>query len=79
MVAASCSSPDPPAAQEERQLQAPADLHKEPDGAPLVSLPAGAPVEAGKSEGDWREVTVEGWIFTGRPPPRPSAMASTSS
>ena len=50
-------------AQEERELQAPADLHRDPDGAPLVSLPAGAPVEAGKADGDWRQVTVEGWIY----------------
>jgi hypothetical protein len=50
-------------AQEERQLQAPTDLHRDPDGTPLVSLPAGAPVEAGKADGDWREVTVEGWIY----------------
>ena len=50
-------------AQEERELQAPADLHRDPDGTPLVSLPAGAPVEAGKSDGDWRQVRVEGWIF----------------
>lgn len=53
----------PLAAQEERRLQAPADLHRDPDGTPLVSLPAGAPVEAGKADGDWRQVTVEGWIY----------------
>ena len=53
----------PLAAQEERRLQAPADLHRDPDGTPLVSLPAGAPVEAGKADGDWRKVTVEGWIY----------------
>ena len=50
-------------AQEERQLQAPTDLHRDPDGTPLVSLPAGTPVEAGKADGDWRQVTVEGWIY----------------
>jgi hypothetical protein len=50
-------------AQEERRLEAPADLHRDPDGTPLVSLPAGAAVEAGKAAGDWREVTVEGWIY----------------
>jgi hypothetical protein len=49
--------------QEERRLQAPTDLHRDPDGAPLVSLPAGAEVEAGKADGDWRQVTVEGWIY----------------
>jgi hypothetical protein len=53
----------PASAQEERQLQAPTDLHRDPDGTPLVSLPAGAAVEAGKADGDWRQVTVEGWIY----------------
>lgn len=53
----------PLAAQEERRVQEPTDLHRAPDGNPLVSLPAGAPVEAGKAEGDWRQVTVEGWIY----------------
>jgi hypothetical protein len=50
-------------AQEERRLETSADLHRDPDGAPLVSLPAGAPVEAGTADGDWRKVTVEGWIY----------------
>jgi hypothetical protein len=53
----------PLAAQEERRLEAPVDLHRDPAGTPLVSLPAGAAVEAGKADGDWREVTVEGWIY----------------
>jgi hypothetical protein len=50
-------------AQEERRLETSADLHRDPDGTPLVSLPAGAPVEAGTADGDWRKVTVEGWIY----------------
>ena len=54
----------PAAAQDEQSLSAPADLHREPSGAPLVTLPAGAPVEPGERRGDWREVTVEGWIYT---------------
>jgi hypothetical protein len=53
----------PLAAQDERRLAEPADLHKDPDGTPLVTLPAGAAVETGDSEGDWRQVTVEGWIY----------------
>ena len=53
----------PLAAQDERRLESPADLHRDPDGAPLVTLPAGAEVEAGKADGDWRQVTVEGWIY----------------
>jgi hypothetical protein len=54
----------PVTAQEDTALTAPASLHKEPDGVPLVSLPAGAPVEAGRSRGGWNEATVEGWIYT---------------
>ena len=54
----------PLAAQDEQSLAEPANLHREPEGAPLVSLPAGAPVELGESKDGWREVTVEGWIST---------------
>jgi hypothetical protein len=54
----------PVAAQEDTALTAPASLHKEPDGVPLVTLPAGAPVEAGRARGSWNEATVEGWIYT---------------
>jgi hypothetical protein len=50
--------------QEDTALAAPASLHKEPDGVALVTLPAGAPVEAGRSRGGWNEATVEGWIYT---------------
>ncbi|HET9726827.1 MAG TPA: hypothetical protein VFP28_07915 [Gemmatimonadales bacterium] len=53
------------AAQEETALAAPADLYKEPEGVPLVSLPAGAAVETGQARGGWHTAVVEGWIFTG--------------
>jgi len=53
----------PLSAQEERRLSEPANLHRDPAGTPLVSLPTGAAVEAGDAEGDWRQVTVEGWIY----------------
>ncbi len=52
------------AAQQEDALTAPTELHREPEGTPLVSLPAGAPVETGEAKGDWREATIEGWIYT---------------
>jgi hypothetical protein len=52
----------PAAAQEEAALTAPASLHKEPEGTPLVALPAGAPVETGRTRGGWNEATVEGWM-----------------
>lgn len=51
-------------AQQEDALTAPTDLHREPEGAPLVSLPAGAPVETGEAKGDWKQATVEGWVYT---------------
>jgi hypothetical protein len=54
----------PAAAQEEAEMLAPASLHKEPEGVPLVALPAGAPVETGRAKGGWNEATVEGWIVT---------------
>jgi hypothetical protein len=54
----------PVAAQEEEALAAPTSLHKEPGGVPLVSLPAGAPVETGDARGAWNEATVDGWIAT---------------
>jgi hypothetical protein len=54
----------PAAAQDEAEILAPASLHKEPEGVPLVTLPAGAPVETGRARGGWNEATVEGWIFT---------------
>ena len=64
MIVACLALSAPAAAQEDTALTAPASLHKEPDGVPLVSLPAGAPVEAGRARGSWNEATVEGWIYT---------------
>jgi hypothetical protein len=64
MLAACLAFAAPAAAQEEAELTAPASLHKEPAGVPLVSLPAGAPIETGEVKGGWNEATVEGWIFT---------------
>ncbi|MGH7499622.1 MAG: hypothetical protein ACREL3_12315, partial [Gemmatimonadales bacterium] len=51
-------------AQREDALTAPANLHREPEGTPLVSLPAGAPVETGEARGDWKQATIEGWVYT---------------
>ncbi|MGI9041334.1 MAG: hypothetical protein ACR2HK_09640 [Gemmatimonadales bacterium] len=51
-------------AQEEQAVSGPTDLHRAPGSAPLVSLPAGAPVETGAIRGEWNEATVEGWITT---------------
>jgi len=54
----------PAAAQEEQALVESASLHREPEGAPLVSIPAGVEVETGRRRGDWHQATIEGWIFT---------------
>jgi hypothetical protein len=59
-----CLLAAPLAAQGEESISAPAQLHREPQGTPLVTLPEGAPVDVGEGRGDWREVTVEGWIYT---------------
>jgi hypothetical protein len=54
----------PAAAQDDRRLADSTDLHRDPAGTPLVSLPAGAPIEAGAVKGEWREAAVEGWIYS---------------
>ena len=51
-------------AQDQGEISTDTRLRKEPDGTPLVSLPAGTEVETKSSRGDWHEVVVEGWIFT---------------
>ena len=51
-------------AQQVPEISVATRLRKEPQGVPLVSLPAGAPVELRRSRGEWREVVIEGWIFT---------------
>ena len=39
-------------------------FYDSPDGKRLARLSSGATVTAGRIEGDWQEVTLEGWIFT---------------
>jgi hypothetical protein len=51
-------------AQDQGEISTDTRLRKDPDGLPLVSLPAGAEVETRDTRGDWHEVVVEGWIFT---------------
>jgi hypothetical protein len=51
-------------AQDQSEISSDTRLRKEPDGTPLVSLPAGTEVEARDARGDWHEVEVEGWIFS---------------
>ena len=51
-------------AQDLSEISTDTRLRKEPDGTPLVALPAGTEVEAKGARGDWNEVVVEGWIFS---------------
>jgi hypothetical protein len=51
-------------AQQVPEISVATRLRKEPQGIPLVSLPAGTPVEPKRIRGEWREVVIEGWIFT---------------
>jgi len=51
-------------AQEVREISVATRLRKEPSGIPLVSLPAGTPVESKRTQGGWREVVIGGWIFS---------------
>ena len=54
----------PAGAQNQSEISTDTRLRKDPDGTPLVSLPAGAEVEARAARGDWHEIVVEGWIFS---------------
>jgi hypothetical protein len=54
----------PAGAQNQSEISTDTRLRREPDGTPLVSLPAGAEVEAREARGDWHEIVVEGWIFS---------------
>lgn len=41
-----------------------ASFRKEPGGTVLATLNAGATVTAGKVQGDWTAVTIDGWVYT---------------
>jgi hypothetical protein len=51
-------------AQDRSEISTDTRLRKEPEGVPLVSIPAGTEVESKGERGDWHEVVVEGWIFS---------------
>jgi hypothetical protein len=51
-------------AQDQSEISTDTRLRKEPEGVPLVSLPAGTEVESKGARGDWHEVVVDGWIFS---------------
>jgi hypothetical protein len=51
-------------AQDMSEISTDTRLRKEPEGVPLVSLPAGTEVESKGARGEWHEVVVEGWIFS---------------
>jgi hypothetical protein len=50
--------------QQSREITVATRLRKEPHGIPLASLPAGVSVEPKRSRGNWREVMIQGWIFS---------------
>lgn len=53
------------AAQQARvRLRAATPIHAEPGGNQLGTLPAGFQVTPGRTSGSWREIPVEGWIWT---------------
>jgi hypothetical protein len=54
----------PLVAQDQSEISTDTRLRKEPEGIPLVSLPAGTEVETKGARGDWHEVVVDGWIFS---------------
>jgi hypothetical protein len=51
-------------AQEVREISVATRLRKDPQGIALVTLPAGTSVEPKRTRGAWREVVIEGWIFS---------------
>ena len=64
VTALSLAAAAPASAQNPSEISTDTRLRKEPDGTPLVTLPAGAEVEPREARGDWHEVVVEGWIFS---------------
>ena len=52
------------AGQSRPRLRAATPMFAGPDGAPLGTLQAGVAPVAGKVQGGWREVTLEGWIWS---------------
>jgi len=52
------------AGQSRPRLRAATPMFAGPDGAPLGTLQAGVAPVAGKAQGGWREVTLEGWIWS---------------
>lgn len=58
--------PPPPAAvvQSRARLRAATPILAEPNGNQLGTLPAGFQVTPGRTSGAWREIPVQGWIWT---------------
>ena len=54
----------PGMAQERGAAAATGQFRKTPTGVQLGTVVAGAPLTADSTAGDWRRVTIEGWIFT---------------
>ncbi|HEX9164871.1 MAG TPA: hypothetical protein VF862_03110, partial [Gemmatimonadales bacterium] len=55
----------PEALQQARvRLRAATPIHAEPNGNQLGTLPAGFQVTPGRTSGAWREIPVQGWLWT---------------
>jgi len=54
----------PLSAQQRLRAAESAGLRKTPTRGEVATLLKGAEVVAGRTDGDWREVTVEGWVYT---------------
>lgn len=51
-------------AQQTIRLRADTPFHTEPDGTRLGAVLSGTTVRPGRTRGEWRQVTFEGWVFT---------------
>lgn len=62
-VACALLGPATALAQSARITTGDENLHAAPGGAIIATLPKDATVQTGELRGDWREVTIEGWIW----------------
>lgn len=54
----------PGAAQQRMRAAESAGLRKTPTSGEVATILKGAELVTGRTDGDWREVTVEGWVYT---------------
>lgn len=59
-----CLAPSLSHGQQPQAIRQNAAFRKAPQGIQLGTILRGSTVQPGRTQGDWREVTLEGWIFT---------------